>query len=293
MVGDDADPAVPGYDPDISAELYTTNGDIDGHMQEEYGTLGVTPEMCTCETASDKYDDDVWSPDDCESGFTFPDDEPLIQHEFENNIPFALAVALSAADPDDPVSVVGLDTPNFVVDTFTVSYGDPQQVAVTAKQALRGLRMKYQINGGRVCTDGVKEWRGGERYGFENDDYYAEYRGTVKRTKPGDHVEVWFTGVDPDQQSGAPTSRASTSPTPSPRTRATRCCCSPTRTATESTRGRRHRVASRSTSTSTSPRSLPTGSRPTSGTSAPRACRTTSGCSTTTRRSSGTTATTA
>ena len=52
MVGDDADPAVPGYDPDISAELYTTNGDTDTHMQEAYGTLGFTPEMSTCEAAS-------------------------------------------------------------------------------------------------------------------------------------------------------------------------------------------------------------------------------------------------
>ena len=32
MAGDDANPAVPGYDPDISAELYTTNGDTDTHM---------------------------------------------------------------------------------------------------------------------------------------------------------------------------------------------------------------------------------------------------------------------
>ena len=31
MAGDDAHPAVPGYDPDISAELYTTNGDTDTH----------------------------------------------------------------------------------------------------------------------------------------------------------------------------------------------------------------------------------------------------------------------
>ena len=34
MAGDDADPAVPGYDPDISAELYTTNGDTDTHAHE-------------------------------------------------------------------------------------------------------------------------------------------------------------------------------------------------------------------------------------------------------------------
>ena len=53
MVGDDADPAIPGYDPDISAELYTTNGDTDSHMQEAYGTLGFTPEMSTCEAASE------------------------------------------------------------------------------------------------------------------------------------------------------------------------------------------------------------------------------------------------
>ena len=60
MVGDDANPAVPGYDPDISAELYTTNGDTDSHMQEAYGTLGFTPEMATCESASDANPDDQW-----------------------------------------------------------------------------------------------------------------------------------------------------------------------------------------------------------------------------------------
>ena len=53
MVGDDAQPAVTGYDPDISAELYTTNGDLDSHMQEAHGTLGFTPEMSTCEAAAD------------------------------------------------------------------------------------------------------------------------------------------------------------------------------------------------------------------------------------------------
>ena len=52
MVGDDAHPAVPGYDPDISAELYTTNGDTDTHATVRYGTLGFTPEMSTCQTAA-------------------------------------------------------------------------------------------------------------------------------------------------------------------------------------------------------------------------------------------------
>ena len=76
--------------------------------------------------------------EDCPSDFSFPDDEALIQAEFEKNIPFALAVAESALDPDDPVSVVGRETPNFRVDSFAVSYGDPQPVAVVAKRSLPG-----------------------------------------------------------------------------------------------------------------------------------------------------------
>jgi hypothetical protein len=199
MVGDDADPAIPGYDPDISAELYTTNGDIDSHMQEAYGTLGFTPEMGTCASAADSDPDDAWLAEDCDSDFFFPDDEDLIQAEFEKNIPFALAVAESAADPDDPVSVVGIDTPNFVVDSFAVSYGDPQTVAVTAKRTVRNVRMEYRVNGGRVRKAHAEEWDGGERYGFENDDYYAELRGVVTGARAGDRVEVWFSGVSVDR----------------------------------------------------------------------------------------------
>ena len=60
MVGDDENPAVPDYDPDISAELYVTNGDLDSHMQEAHGTLGFTPEMSTCEAAVASVPDDDW-----------------------------------------------------------------------------------------------------------------------------------------------------------------------------------------------------------------------------------------
>ncbi len=192
MVGDDANPAVPGYDPDISAELYTTNGDTDSHMQEAYGTLGFTPEMSTCEAASNSVPDDEWLAEDCPSGFSFPDDEGLIQAEYEKNIPFALAVAESALDPDDPVSVVDREAEDFRIDSFSVSYGDPQPVAVVAKRSLTAKFMSYRINGGRLHLSTVKEWKGGERYGDENVDYYAEYRGIVKGAKPGDSVEVWF-----------------------------------------------------------------------------------------------------
>ncbi|MFF4878507.1 M14 family zinc carboxypeptidase [Micromonospora sp. NPDC000668] len=197
MAGDDAHPAVPGYDPDISAELYTTNGDTDSHASVRYGTLGFTPEMSTCESASAVDPDDEWRPEDCVSDFIFPDDEGLIAGEVAKNLPFALAVATSAGDPDDPVSVVGRSTPDFVVDTFDTSYGRSQQVASITRRALKDVRMHYVVNGGRPKTSKVREWRGGERYGDVGDDYYAELRGTVTGTKPGDRVEVWFTGVKP------------------------------------------------------------------------------------------------
>jgi hypothetical protein len=106
-------------------------------------------------------------------------------------------VARSAADPDDPVSVVGRSTPDFVVDAFDTSYGRTQQVASITRRALRNVRMHYTVNGGRPKTVAVREWRGGERYGDTHDDYYAELRGTVSGAKPGDRVEVWFTGNKP------------------------------------------------------------------------------------------------
>jgi murein tripeptide amidase MpaA len=197
LAGDDAHPAVPGYDPDISAELYTTNGDTDSHATVRYGTLGFTPEMSTCETASNVDPNDEWLPEDCPSIFNFPDDEALIAAEVAKNLPFALAVAKSAATPDNPVSVVGRTTPDFVVDAFDVSYGTRQPVAAITRRSLRNVQMHYLVNGGRPKTVDVKEWRGGERYGDTLDDYYAELRGTVTGTKAGDRVEVWFTGTKP------------------------------------------------------------------------------------------------
>ena len=65
------------------------------------------PRWATCESASEPSPTTSGIAADCESGFNFPDDEALIQAEFEKNIPFALAVAESAKDPNDPVSVVG------------------------------------------------------------------------------------------------------------------------------------------------------------------------------------------
>ncbi|MEU2433375.1 M14 family zinc carboxypeptidase [Streptomyces sp. NPDC007861] len=187
--------AVPGYRPQLSSELYTTNGEADGHAANVNGTMMFTPEMSTCATASRVDPDDPWEPGDCASVFTFPDDEKLIQQEFAKNIPFALAVAESAAHPDRPSSPVGIEAPDFTPDAFAVSYarGD-QEVSVTARRSLRDKELNYRINGGRTHDEDLGAWEGGEIFGGEDNLRFDQYRADVEDAGPGDTVEVWFTG---------------------------------------------------------------------------------------------------
>ncbi|MFC9390893.1 M14 family metallopeptidase [Streptomyces venezuelae] len=195
LAGTPQNSAVPGYRPQVSSELYITNGEADGHAANVNGMQMFTPEMSTCATASRVDPNDAWNPADCASVFTFPDDEKLIQAEFAKNVPFALAVAETAAHPDRPVSPVGIEAPDLTPKTFTTSYarGGEQEVAVTARKSLRDKTLKYRINGGRTHSERLDAWKGGETYGGEDNLYFDEYRAEVEDAGPGDTVQVWFT----------------------------------------------------------------------------------------------------
>ncbi|MFF3449043.1 M14 family zinc carboxypeptidase [Streptomyces sp. NPDC002667] len=197
--------AIPGYHPQVSSELYTTNGEADGHAGNVNGMAMFTPEMSTCETASDADPNDAWNAADCASVFTFPDDEKLIEQEFEKNVPFALSVAETAAHPDRPSSSVGLDAPDFTPAAFTTSYsrGAGQEVSAVIRKSVRDKRLRYRVNGGRTHTVAVRSWRGGETYGGTDNLYFDEYRAKIADGDPGDRVEVWFTG---GTRAGRPTS---------------------------------------------------------------------------------------
>ncbi|XVV34517.1 M14 family zinc carboxypeptidase [Streptomyces sp. CA-100214] len=196
LAGTPENSAIPGYHPQVSSELYTTNGEADGHAANVNGTAMFTPEMSTCQTVSEQDPDDEWNAADCQSGFNFPDDEKLIQQEFAKNIPFALSVAESAAHPDRPSSSVGLDAADFTPDAFTTSYarGAAQEVSVVARKSVREKELKYRVNGGRTHDVRLKPWRGGETYGGEDNLYFDEYRAKIGHGERGDRVEVWFTG---------------------------------------------------------------------------------------------------
>jgi hypothetical protein len=194
--GTDANPGIPGFDPGMSAEeLYVTNGETTDYADVSAGTIAFTPEL----------------EEGCAGcGFVFPDDEALIQAEFEKTLPFSLDVAKSAANPANPVSHLGNITQPFYLSqtavdaengalamfdfTFTKSYGDPQEVRVLARRSLGAVSLKYQINDGAVQSKSTAEWDGGERYGPGSDTYYHVVGGSVTGTSPGDSVKVWFEG---------------------------------------------------------------------------------------------------
>ncbi|MFJ8145158.1 M14 family zinc carboxypeptidase [Streptomyces sp. NPDC096048] len=196
LAGTPDNPAIPGYHPQVSSELYTTNGEADGHAANVNGVAMFTPEMSTCQTISQQDPDDEWDPRDCQSGFNFPDDEELIQKEFAKNIPFALSLAESAAHPDRPSSAVGLEAADFTPAPFTTSYsrGADQEVSVVVRKSVRDKELKYRVNGGRVHDMKLRPWRGGETYGGEDNLYFDEYRAKVRDGDRGDRVEVWFAG---------------------------------------------------------------------------------------------------
>ncbi|MGV9881976.1 M14 family zinc carboxypeptidase [Streptomyces sp. NPDC003006] len=196
LAGTPEKPAIPGYRPQVSSELYTTNGESDGHAGNVNGMSMFTPEMSTCQTVSNIDPDDAWRPQDCASIFTFPDDEKLIQQEFAKNVPYALAVAETALHPDQPVSVSGVVAPDFTPDAFSTSYarGGDQEVAVTARKSVRDKELKYRVNGGRTHDEDLEAWKGGETYGGEDNLHFDQYRAEIEDARVGDKVEVWFTG---------------------------------------------------------------------------------------------------
>jgi hypothetical protein len=217
LTGTDEDPAVAGFDPGVGADLYTTNGEFNDWAHSRKNSLGWTTEL----------------EEGCEGcGFVFPDDEQLVQQEFRKNLNFAVRIARSARDPDDPVSHMGIDTKAFYFDVSTidpqkahnplsdlavddVSYagGSSQPVEVLAKRAMKKVGLRYRINGGRIRKAAAPEAPDGETFGGNNayNVYYHYLRGSIPGLSVGDSVEYWFEGKPQGKRGGkARRSRSST-----------------------------------------------------------------------------------
>ena len=202
LSGTDKHPAISHYDPGVGADLYTTNGETTDWAHAAEGTLAWTPELSEGPNGD---------------GFVFPDHEGAVQSEFVINLPFALSVAKSAQDPDDPVTSTGIETEPFYTDVsqidpqkndnplsefaFPISYGDPQDVRILAKRDLDDdgdtdpVSVHWRVNNGRSQTASTSEWDGGDVYGGPGDVYYRIMSGTVTGFNDGDSVRVWFSGA--------------------------------------------------------------------------------------------------
>jgi hypothetical protein len=190
LAGDDAHPGIEPFDPDVGADLYTTNGDTNDHMYKSTKTISFTPE------GSEAAEGSV---------FAFQDNEADVQDEFERHVQFALDLARSAPDPTHPKShLTGFDPQNFVVDKFSISYGSPQTVQVNARRDLGPIQAHWQVNGGATHTVSTTEWDGGLRYGNEGDYWYHRMRAQVGgNAGPGDNVKVWFSSPSKNEESGS------------------------------------------------------------------------------------------
>jgi hypothetical protein len=190
LAGNSDHPAVPGFDPEVSAQLYTTNGDITDDAYFNYGVEAYTVEL-DGGTGAAVGGTDGSDPNFTPGGFVFQDKDADVQAEFQKNLAFALDLAKSTTQPDNPVSHLGNTAPDLVPTTFPTSYGTPQTVEVNAKRSLGKVSLHWTVNGGREHTASTSEWKGGERYG-EPGVYYHRLRAQIGGTDPGDKVKVWF-----------------------------------------------------------------------------------------------------
>jgi hypothetical protein len=180
QAGTDANPAIfdsllgHGYDPGVGADLYITNGEFTDWAYGEMGIPAYTVEL------TDTY------------GFTFPDDEGMVQTVFEDNLEFALSLAESAIDPAHPVSSVGIPAEDAYHVPVNLSYGTDQMIEVLSRNGL-SLTLTYSINGGAQQTAGFTEMFG-EYYNEEPGTYYSRYVAVISGQQAGDTVSYEVAG---------------------------------------------------------------------------------------------------
>jgi hypothetical protein len=190
LAGDDDHPAVAGFDPDVSAELYTTNGDVTDDALTNHKSMPYTVEL-DGGTGDPVGGTDGSDPNYKPNGFVFQDSEADIRAEFDKNLAFALDLAKSASDPEDATSHLGNEVPEMVPTTFATSDGSPQTVEVNARRSLGPVTARWSINNGPTRSASTTEWGGGSRYG-EQGVYFHTLRGSVTGATAGDTVKVWF-----------------------------------------------------------------------------------------------------
>ena len=204
ITGTYGDAAVDPYISQRSSDLYVTNGETTEHAYTQYQALAWTPELDECGTGGGI---------GCQSNFVFPDEEDKVQGVFLKNLDFALNVAVSAKDPEEPRNSDSNPSTYRVKATvdieptpMQVSYGSAQTLEAITKKSLGSVVFSVNISGpgggGRTLTLTGVPWEGGERLGDRPGKAFqrvrvnipADWRGTpTQSARPavaGDVVAV-------------------------------------------------------------------------------------------------------
>ena len=142
--------------PTSSAELYTTNGETTDHAYTKYGTLALDDRARRRRHRPGR-----------ERLRRSRTTRPTSQAEFAQEPPVRARPRHVGGRPGQPGSShLGNRAPDFSVDAFDVSYGDPQAVEVDAKRELGDVKLQAtRSTAARERSASTTEWRGGERFG--------------------------------------------------------------------------------------------------------------------------------
>ena len=192
LAGDDDHPAVAGFDPDVSAELYTTNGDVTGDAWGNWAPR-PTPSSSTAAPARRRRHRRrarLARPAASSSRTTRPTSRPSSQ----KNLGFALDLAKSAKRPGRAGRRTSATRRRTSCRRRSRSrYGDPQTVEVNAKRSLGNVRVYWQVNGGaRAARPTVASTRAASATASPGTYYHQPPRHRSSGAKPGDKVKVWF-----------------------------------------------------------------------------------------------------
>ena len=190
--GTDANPAIPGFNPGQSADtLYVTNGETTDYADTTAGTVAYTPELGEGAPGA---------------GFVFPDNEALIQAEFQRTLPSTWVwrgprgiprtpthrwASTSSRSTSTRTTSIPRTGSNRCSTSNSTLLGDPQEVRVLAKRSLNDMGLKNQVNGGAVHTARPAN---GRRERTARPRVYYHVIGHGDRHRPGDKVKVWFAG---------------------------------------------------------------------------------------------------
>ena len=189
---DDDHPAITNFDPDVSGELYTTNGDVTGHVYNRYGSLAYTVELeagtgpasaarATAPTRS--------CPAASSSRTPRPRSRSSSSATCRSRSTSRARPRTRAARSRTSATWRRTSSPA----TFKVSYGDPQIVEVNANRDLGPVEAHWRVNGGAEQyarhdrVQGRRALRPARRLLPQD----ARQRSPASRA--GDSVEVWFT----------------------------------------------------------------------------------------------------